>query len=161
MRYVIGVDPGGKVDVASCGYAVLRGTHEVDELEFESSDITPFEAFSRVASLLTSRRAVGSTVVVAAERFTITQQSARRTRQNEALELIGALRHLCAYYDRTFLVYGASDAQRTGNRDVLRALGWWTPGRDHRNKAAAQVAHTLLQVAPAEFEQLVRPGIVI
>lgn len=156
--HIIGVDPGGKRDVAGCGIAELWGTPADDDVDFTSDDVTPFEAFRTIYYQIQNDH---HPTLVAAERFTITQQSARRTRQNEAIELIGALRHLCACHEIPFLVQGASDAQRSGNRDVLRALGWWVPGKDHRNKAASQVVHALMLTRPRDLERLIGPGTVI
>lgn len=144
-RVIIGLDPG-----LTCGYAQLDGD------TFTSYDLSPMDACTMLEQMLQR----GRPTIIAAERFTFQASSSRKTRQYDALEIIGAARYLCHKYIATFTLYGASEAQRIGSREVLRALGWWQPGKDHCNKAAAQVAIAYAQTHPSEFEARLRPGIV-
>lgn len=147
-KLIIGVDPG-----KTTGLAWL-----LDD-EFTSVDLPPLEACDQVERLL--RRRGDRPALVAAERYNITQQTVKLSRQYDALEVIGALRWLAHAHRATFVLQGASDAQRCGNREVLRTLGWWSPGGDHRNKAAAQVALAYQQTFPHEFASRLAPGTII
>lgn len=140
---IIGVDPGGTTGLAW----VLNG-------QFESVDLPPLEAMDKVDELV--RRRVPT--VIAAERYNITAQTIKKTRQYDALEVIGACRWLAYRYHASFLLQSAGEAQRAGNREVLRVLGWWKPGGDHLNKAAAQVALAFQRALPQEFTKLIEPG---
>lgn len=135
-RFIVGLDPG-----KSCGFATLNGD------EFHSTDLTPLQACSELHRLLRN----GRPKIVSAERYTFTQAASRMTRQYDALEIIGTARYLCHEYGVTFVINGAAEASRVGSPAVLRALGWWARGKDHRNKAAAQVALVLQQTHPEEF----------
>lgn len=149
VRLIIGLDPGG-----TCGFASLLGD------TFESCDLRPYDACLRLERLL-ARRDVDASVV-ACERFTLTAESVKKTRQNDALEIIGVARYLATRYNSTaFLLQGASEAQKAANREVLRLLGWWTPGVDHRNKAAAQLALALSRVDPLDYRRRLEPGMLV
>lgn len=145
-RLIIGLDPG-----LGCGFA------ELDGLTFSAFDLTPMDACDR----LERRLRLGRPTLVAAERFTFQASSSKKTRQYDALEIIGVARWLCHKYTATFVVYGAAEAAKTGSPEILRTLGWWQRGvRDHVHKAAAQVAHAFAQTHPDEFMRLLEPGII-
>lgn len=141
--YAIGIDPG-----KATGFAVLRrGIVTTSELDFNETCIT-------LESLLQEPH----DIVVAIERFTFQAASTRMTRQYDALELIGVTRFLCTKYKKYLRIYGAAEAARIGSPAVLKKLGWWTSGKDHANKATAQIATALSNIYPQEFENLLNPG---
>lgn len=145
-RLIVGVDPGG-----TTGLAWLLNDR------FESVDLAPLEALDKIDEL--ARRKMPT--IIAVERYTITAQTIKKTRQYDALEVIGASRWIAHRYRCTFLLQSPGEAQRAGNREVLRVLGWWAKGADHRNKAAAQVAFALQRTLPHEFAQRVEPGMLL
>jgi len=145
---VLGVDPG-----LHCGMAELR------DGKIRTWETAPLDAASHASYLARRSRTTKVPLIIAVERFTITGNR-RRTAQPDALEVIGMLRFIAHTYTVQLYITGASDAQRVGNSNVLRALGWWTPGVDHLNQAAAQVAYTLARVAPKAFLDLVGPGMI-
>lgn len=148
-RLIIGVDPG-KVT----GLAWL-----IDDV-FMSSEYSSMNACTTIDSLI---RVYGEqdAVIIAVERYNITQQTTKLTRQYDALEVIGVCRWIACLHDAQFLLQSASGAQRCGNRDVLRTLGWWKPGGDHLNKAAAQVALAYQKIYPHEFAKRIESGMII
>lgn len=147
-RLIIGVDPG-----QATGLAWM-----LDD-DFTSVDTTPLEACDKISQALRLRG--DRSAVVAVERYNITQRTVKLTRQYDALEIIGVCRWLAHRHRAVFLLQGASDAQRCGNREVLRTLGWWKPGGDHLNKAAAQVALAFQRTFPHEFAARLEPGMIV
>lgn len=139
---IIGIDPG-----LTCGFATLNaGVFDLYDLEYTA-------AIDRLDTLTYGQ---ATPYMIAVERFTPNGKAAM-TRQVHALELIGAARFMARKRGALrFLVTGASEAQRVGTPDVLRRLGWWKPGGDHLNKAAAQIAYAIFLTLPDEFEQLTR-----
>jgi hypothetical protein len=146
-RLLVGVDPG-----LATGLAWLWND------TFTSENLSALDACDRIENL--TRRHPGP-IVVAVERYNITKQTTRMTRQYEALEVIGFCRWIARRHRASFLLQSAGEAQRAGNREVLRLLGWWKPGGDHLNKAAAQVALTYQRSFPLEFARRLEPGMII
>lgn len=140
---IIGMDPG-----KTCGFATLF----LDDMSFSSNDLSYEIACDNLWALLAEWR---ENACVSGERYTISGRRAV-TRDNNALELIGVARNLARWNQSRFMLNGVSDAQGIGNPAVLRQLGWWKPGGDHLNKAAAQVAYAFAQLLPRKFEQLTR-----
>jgi predicted RNase H-like nuclease (RuvC/YqgF family) len=147
-RLIIGVDPGKMT-----GLAWL-----IDDT-FKSTDLTAINACDMISNLLISY-SEQRPVIIAAERYNITQRTVKLTRQYDALEVIGTCRWMAHNHHTMFILQAASEAQRCGNRDVLRALGWWKPGGDHLNKAAAQVVLAYQQAFPHEFARRLEPGMI-
>lgn len=148
--YVLGVDPG-----LACGCA------EYDRGSWRSWEEKPLPTCDYAWNAIVRARSRGLDVVVSVERFTLGRRRGARTAQPDALKVVGALEWIARRHNVVFLNPGASDAQRIGNRDALRALGWWTPGVDHLNQAAAQVAYACALTRPSEFIELVGPGMIL
>lgn len=138
---VIGVDPG-----KTCGFATLTGG-----ALFWSDDLPFTAALDRLDALT---RAAELRVIISVEKFT-PRQKAAMTAQTHALEFIGAARYVARVRGALrFLTPGASEAQSVGTTEVLRRLGWWAPGCDHRNRAASQVAYALHNTLPDSYAEL-------
>lgn len=147
MKAIFGVDPGLAV-----------GTLRFDLITqgVEMAALPPLEAVDWVWERLVPGD------VLAVERFTPNAGSARRTRQNDALEVVGALRWAAHRTSASFVLQGVSDAVRVAPNDVLRALGWWRRGDpDHVRRAAAQAAYALFRLDPKLFERLAGPGVTV
>lgn len=139
---IVGVDPG-----LACGFAVLDGD------DFYSMDLTPEFACDELARQLQR----GKDTVVAVEMYIPKGNTGKMTRQNDALEIIGVSRYLARTLGaRAFLLQGTSDAQTACKPAVLRRMGWYAKGKDHCNKAAAQVGLALMKMAPLEYERRTR-----
>lgn len=144
---IIGVDPGKAV-----GIALLDGG------EFNSREFTYADAEDELARLCETRRKI----ILGVERFVITQRTMKMTRQYDALYLIGVCKFLARRYELPCLLQGASEAQRAGNGEVLRAFGWWRSGTaDHVARASAQAALVLARMFPDVYEQLLSPGMIV
>jgi hypothetical protein len=125
---ILAVDPGG-----TTGFALNDGS-ETAPLVGECD----FPLFVRmVESWLVSRTDAHFTVV--AERYVITGQTLRKSRETTALEVIGYLRSL--YYRHPQQVSELElqmpgDAKAFSTNDRLKTTGWYKPGFDHGNDAA-------------------------
>lgn len=73
---------------------------------------------------------------VVCERYTITAETLRKSRQSDALEIIGFMRGLCLIYEIPFSLQTPADAKRFSTDDRLRHVGWYTRGKGHANDAA-------------------------
>ncbi len=147
MRSIFGVDPGLHV-----GLLHFR----LDTRFVEMLELGPLEA----ADWLHARVRGGDFIAV--ERYTQTAGSAKRTRQNDAIEVIGMCRWIAHRNLAVILEQGASEAKKVAPPDILKALGWWSAGDpDHIRRAAAQAAHAYAQADPVSFEELTRPGTVV
>ena len=116
------------------------------------SEALPFnDALDRLDSLVYGQ---SLHVIISVERFTPNGKAAM-TRQTDALEFIGAARYVARKAQALrFMVTGVADAQSLGDRVSLQTLGWWTPGRDHVNQAAAQVVYVVATIFPDEYARL-------
>lgn len=73
---------------------------------------------------------------IVCERYNITSQTAKMSRQYDALEMIGAIRYLCKKYNVPLTLQSRSDRKKVSN-DMLRAIGWYIPTKEgHTNEAA-------------------------
>lgn len=61
---------------------------------------------------------------IVCERYTITPQTAKMSRQYDALEVIGALRYLCRKHNVTFELQSRSDRKKVSDA-VLKTIGWY------------------------------------
>lgn len=139
---IIGVDPG-----KACGFAVFQTATG----DFHSDDLSVDVALDRIYALMYGQNL---RTILSVERFTPNGRAAQ-TAQTDALEVIGAARFIARRLNALrFMTPGASEAQSIAGPDVLRTLGWWAPGFDHRNRAASQVGYALSEVLPVLFADL-------
>jgi len=95
-----------------------------------------FDQFIRLTQLWFER---GHVDEVATERYTITAETLRKSRQTDALEVIGWLRGMCTVHSKPFKLQAPGDAKRFSSDARLEMIGWlkrplakW----DHANDAA-------------------------
>ena len=145
---VVFVDPGGMN-----GFAMLftpPGTYGrvwCGEWEF-------YEAAAMLETVLISYQ---GNVAVGWERFTINSTTHRKTPQPEALHFIGVLRLLTRKYRCRVLPEAQQQSPSKGEQAKLKAIGWWVPGKDDAQSAAAHLLRWLLQtgeIPPQEAEIL-------
>lgn len=119
----IAVDPGEMCGLAAC--------HSDGSLAF-AMESPPFETVSWVHA----KPLIAPNCHLIVERYVITMQTAKMTRQYDALETIGALRFVARQRSMTFEMQSRSD--RTKVLDSwLKHLGWWMRTKDgHANDAA-------------------------
>lgn len=129
---VLGVDPGGTTGVVVMEprtQAVL----EYDELALSGDDTSWADWF---------RRVVPSVGTVAAERYLITTRTTRLTRQYDALDVLGALRYLCAIELVHLTLQSPADAKAAFADAKLKRLGVWDSVRGGHARDALR--HALL-----------------
>lgn len=97
-----------------------------------------FEQFMRLAERLADEGLDGIVI----ERYTITAETLRKSRQTTALELIGCCRWLSMRYDLEFVLQSPGDAKSFATDDKLEKAGWMVKkADDHANDA---LRHLLL-----------------
>ena len=138
---VIGVDPGG-----TCGIAVynVRG--------FSSFQAPGADALALIERLV-ERSVVFSCVIIGCQRYVMS--TGPKTQQSQALRTVGALQELeRTRTDVRLELQNSADAASAGGPAVLRRLGWWKPGHEHANDAAAHAALTMLRHFPTVWAEL-------
>ena len=139
MITIIDVDPGNV-----CGIAILE-----PDFTFNSNELSPMMTTRVVERVINER----TRCLIACERYDINGKKVL-TQQLEALYTIGALRHIAAQYDVTFLLQNRSDAKKVTDY-TLKNFGWYKKTKDgHANDAARHVCQTLLTHYPARYLEL-------
>lgn len=91
--------------------------------------------FAQLAEYMDSYWGEIRTIIV--ERYTITPETAKKSRQNGALEVIGMMRYFSlASAEGPLILQSPADAKRFSTDDRLKAVGWWIPGQGHTMDAA-------------------------
>jgi hypothetical protein len=123
MTTVLAVDPG-----LMSGWAYHHEDgHRAGQLEFDE--------MMGVAEFLEPD-------VFVCERYTVTAETLRKSRQTTALEIIGCLRWLAHKRGVPFVLQSPADAKRFATNKKLEAAGWLLPSsQDHANDA---LRHLLL-----------------
>lgn len=144
IRCILAVDPG-----LTTGYA----WHRLGDPKPVIVDETDFHTFLTFAE--DRLRAAQTECLIVCESYTITIQTIRYSRQPTALETIGALKYLAGKYQATMLLQAPSLAKNLVPNDRLKALGWYTPGKDHGRDATRHLAtwmaaegHLVLPASP-------------
>lgn len=96
--------------------------------------------------------AKASDVVIGAERFIITSETAKKSQDAQThIEMVGMMRYVCSEEYSGFRVLEFNTSQTSSvvkefctNR-ILRELGWWRPGYDHCHDAARHIFYYLAQ----------------
>ncbi len=135
MRY-IALDPGGTTGLATCEY---NGQHA----HFIATQCPPDDACDWLWNLLEVSDDPTSVTVIA-ERFTITPETIKKTRQHDALNVIGVVKWMCRRFGVTFVLQDPAVAKKMATNIVLRRNGMWTPARDHANDAARHLIVALV-----------------
>jgi hypothetical protein len=99
-------------------------------------------------------------IIVSGEAYTM--GSSVRTHQPDALYILGAVRWMIHKFFPSveFRITGAAEASHVGNIKTLKAAGWWIKADpdQHRNRAAAQVAHAMMMTEPRRWYDLINPS---
>ncbi len=103
------------------------------------------------------QRYPGRRIYLVGERFTLTREYIKMTRQYEAIEMIGVLRWFSFFYPWVNLVLQSRDVKSRVPDDVLRRLGWWKSGSEGHMHDAQR--HALVWAASSRitrYEELVK-----
>lgn len=128
---VLWVDPGGMTGLAR----IERGRFFADEYE-------PMEACDRIAAMCFYWR---HAMAIGWERFTITADTHKKSRQPEAMEIIGVCKWLAHSYKCQVLPPAQQHTPDRYDRQRLQTLGWWTPGKDDAQSASAHMLNWMLR----------------
>jgi len=129
-RDILAVDPG-----VMTGWAYL----DPNDVEWKAPVCGQSEQ-AAFTSMVRSYENTWEAIVV--ERYTITQETLRKSRQPASLEIIGFLRAEAQWLDIPFVLQTPADAKRFASDEKLAAAGWLQPKKDdHANDA---LRHLLL-----------------
>jgi hypothetical protein len=139
------VDPGGMTGIA----LLVRWGIELDEYDFMS-------ACTRIENVC---QAYGGRLAIGWERFDINAETHKKTRAgvHDALHVIGVVRYLALKYGCRAMLPAQQHTPTPDDRRKLQALGWWVPGKDDAQSAAAHMLRYLEQeneLTPAQRELL-------
>ena len=133
------VDPGGMT-----GLAALYG--QDPDLRLHAREDPPEVAADviwHMASLYDSR------LTLCWERYTITARTAKLTRQNDALEMIGVLKFAARKHGCLVAPERQQATPSREEQEVLRRLGWWREGKDDAQSAAGHMLRFVLDSGSA------------
>lgn len=147
---IVGVDPGEHT-----GLAYLRV--EDDRRSFRSEQCFRHRAVRKLEHHARNINYRGERLRVVCERFDIGRETLRApVDSNIAIRTIGAAEYVSATWGAEFELYGRADAKTLAGEELLRALGFWNPGRGHANDAARQVVMDLSRRFPHVLEEMVQ-----
>ncbi|MGH3300395.1 MAG: hypothetical protein ACRDOK_01730 [Streptosporangiaceae bacterium] len=130
---VLWVDPGEVTGLARL--EVHRGMFKADEFR-DAVAWDHIESYCRMQ---------GSALSIGWERYTITSATHKLTSQPAALETIGVCRYLARSHHCRILQPAQQHTPNSLDQDRLRKLGWWVPGKDDAQSAAAHLLNWLLR----------------
>ena len=74
------------------------------------------------------------------EKYTITSETAKKSRQTDALEVTGMVRYHALTENAKYVNdITPSKSKTLATDDRLKAVGWWSPGKQHATDAARQM----------------------
>jgi hypothetical protein len=155
---IIGIDPGLMTGLFAYYNTVRLGTTSpVDHWNWPeqfSADIAPFklsEYLNEAAEMFSN-----ASVHIAIERYIITPKTAKLSQQTEALEVTGTVKAIAALHGVSNVRQYAKANLKFASDDMLKAVGWSTPGMRHANDAARQAFALLKDVDYPRWSELVR-----
>jgi hypothetical protein len=147
---VIWVDPGYMTGIA---FLYLAHTPEpyflANEYEFQEA----CRIIEQAADSYKGKLAIGW------ERFDINAETHKKTRAGiyDALHVIGVCRYIAYKYGCRAMTPAQQHTPTATDRERLQKLGWWEPGKDDAQSAAAHMLRYLEQeneLTPAQRERL-------
>jgi hypothetical protein len=106
------------------------------------------------------RDLAGGQLAIGWERFTIGPQTHKLTPQHDALHVIGVLRWQSRLYGCHVLPEAQQASPSKAEQDQLRRLGWWVPGKNDAQSAAAHMLRWMRregELPPRERDMLSAP----
>jgi len=145
MRYVISLDPGK--DTGICTWR-KGGHHDAWYVPYD-------EALEWAVAEISSD---GFPDLVVVEDFVISERTVRSSsagwRRGVELEFIGVVRWMCRWHDVEFQLQRPDEVMSFSTDAKLRAMGWWTKGKDHSRAASRHMLRALVLrgvISPSEL----------
>ena len=160
LRYVAGLDPGD-----STGLFILKIVPEFNTaVLFDRYQGPPEGALLRLETLLRDAALWHQAVVIAGERFTVTDKTGKRSAQPTPLKVLGMAELLATQFaDVEFTLQSPADAKKLAPNDVLRDMGFYTRASDvglrdanDVNDAARHALLALMRRKASAFDELLR-----
>lgn len=160
LRYVAGLDPG-----SSTGLFVIKIVPQLNvAVQFTRYQGPHPEALQRLESLVRNAALWQEAVLIAGERFTVTDQTGKRSAQPLPLQVLGAAEQLTYQYANVeFTLQSPADAKKLAPNERLRAVGFYTrasdvdcPDANDVNDAARHALLGLLCRRASVFDELLR-----
>jgi hypothetical protein len=152
IRNVMGIDPGKTTGVFLATIAIPDEGEILLNNDARHMHLRRHEVHTEVEW----RLQVWTDLVIACERFVITPETGKKTQQTDALEVIGSVRDVCERLGGHLVLQSKADAVRLAPPQLLRAIGWYKPGMEHANHAAAHALFALQGIEPRMFDILHR-----
>jgi hypothetical protein len=152
MEQVIAVDPGGHTGVIRFNCDGGTGADARFDVHQE-----PWEkAIDLIQLWLETGKREGWSTTIVVERYTITMQTLKKTRQYEALYCIGGLLVFARMYGCEIVLQHPGEAKALVTDDRLRTLGWYDPvkGKEHARDALRHLVRWLVQTKRMDPGQL-------
>lgn len=122
---ILALDPGKTTGTAY--HDTETGDVEFRQLNFDDT--------CQYAGTLTAKH--GESLLIVAESFIITANTAKNSQAPWSLELIGVARFFSRFYcGRDLRLQSPASAKRFSSDERLRMLGWYNKGMGHANDAA-------------------------
>lgn len=153
---IVAVDPGKTVGVA---YLDRTGNHTSWQADVGDA----VQMLWRALHIWHGPNTEYKPRLMVVERYQITPDTLKKTRQYDALEVIGALRYECLEHGVPFELQLKNAAFKIGTAARLRALGWYRPSKEHANVATGHLALALVRhskLSPDVTQRLLRVGTV-
>ena len=136
-EHVAWIDPGGMTGIA------VYSRPNVPDMQFWCDEFPFHQACERVERMCDM---YGAVLAVGWERYTITGQSHKKTPQGQetALKVIGWCEHMAWKRKCQVLPPAQQASPSAAERAALQRLGWWVPGKDDAQSAAAHMLRWML-----------------
>lgn len=153
---IIGVDPG---KVTGVKIYLRREGSEVGTLGHDQVAVADFPGYMRSLISSVANRVGPNNVHISVEKFIITRRTAQLSQESDALEITGMVKALAATggLGGTITVHQLLKTNlKFANDNMLKAVGWYVPGKRHANDAARQAFALLKLIDPPHWNSLVR-----
>jgi hypothetical protein len=146
---VIGVDPGKKTGIC---YLDVDEDGEIRRqvIEVGRDDVAKMLAAWMINSDPDADREM------AVERYTILDSTVRKTRQPDALKVIGVAEDIARQAGFGFSFHAPADCKKLVTDDLLKRLGWYSTRLGHANDATRPALRTVLLRRATVFFALTR-----
>lgn len=134
INAILAFDPGGTTGWASYWNGRVDAGQDTDPMNF----------IARADAWLHAAANSSMHAIVVGERYVITHQTAKKSQQTTALEIIGAMRYIAHTHSVKFSLQNASEAKKFATDERLKRLEMYCKGADHANDASRHLVTALV-----------------